>query len=101
MDLNAATRNLPPWFLNIFKHINVNIGGVIARMSCIHESDQIGGVGIPNCSAPLYHSLDFELLKRNSKLQKKLSSPGQSVHFFLGCHIWNPGELEAQINSGL
>ena len=53
-NVQSSVKNLPENILEVFGHSSVAFGGMVRRLTYLHNVQQVGGVAIPTCKKPLY-----------------------------------------------
>jgi putative AlgH/UPF0301 family transcriptional regulator len=113
--VESSVKNLPANLLEVFGGNSIAFGGMVRRLTYLHDVQQVGGVPIPTCKTPMYaggptlkavsfvkDSGDPEI--DNSKSQKSSNvqqcDPAERFRFFVGCCLWEADELEKELNSG-
>ena len=124
-SIQSSVKNLPESIIETFGHSSVAFGGMVRRLTYLHDVPQVGGISIPTCQQPLYaggeisKALTFvkearaacvvaSTNSRNSDTPSSLEShayseendPTERFRFFVGCCLWEGGNLEKELASG-
>ena len=135
--------NLPDNVLNVFGNNSVAFGGMVRRLTYLHDVPQVGGISIPTCKKPLFaggeiaKAMMFVKEARNAakaaaaaaavpsanddegvtddevRISPEGSANGYTAtetvievdaaerfRFFVGCCLWEGGNLEKELASG-
>ena len=93
--LLPAVENFPSTFMH-YKN-TLNFGGTVARLTCVHTCEKLGGEAVPYSRSPLFHGIEPSLI---SKLPSLTQEEIGCIHFYFGSCVWAPFELQKQIDSG-
>ena len=148
LSVDSTVMNLPENILNVFGNNSVAFGGMVRRLTYLHDVPQVGGISIPTCKKPLFaggeiaKALSFVKEARNAakaasaaatatNTATPVTSTGDAVtddvirtspegsadgytateslievepadrfRFFVGCCLWEGGNLEKELASG-
>ena len=124
-SIRSSVKNLPENILETFGHRSVAFGGMVRRLTYLHDVPQVGGISIPTCKQPLYaggeilKALTFVKEARAAAIATSASNadsdnvsssdcyedslendPTERFTFFVGCCLWEGGNLEKELASG-
>ena len=54
LSVDSSVMNLPDNILNVFGNNSVAFGGMVRRLTYLHDVPQVGGISIPTCKKPLF-----------------------------------------------
>ena len=144
LSVDSSVMNLPDNVLNVFGNNSVAFGGMVRRLTYLHDVPQVGGISIPTCKKPLFaggeiaKAMMFVKEARNAakaaaaaaaavpstnddesvtddvvRISPEGSTNGYTAtetvievdaaerfRFFVGCCLWEGGNLEKELASG-
>ena len=124
-SIQSSVKNLPESIIETFGSSSVAFGGMVRRLTYLHDVPQVGGISIPTCQQPLYAGGEISkallfvkearaanvVASTDSKNSDAPSSseghedseendPTERFRFFVGCCLWEGGNLEKELASG-
>ena len=146
LSVDSTVMNLPENILNVFGNNSVAFGGMVRRLTYLHDVPQVGGISIPTCKKPLFaggeiaKALSFVKEARHAAKAASAAAtaaatpvtsagdavtddvvrtspegsadgytatesvievePADRFRFFVGCCLWEGGNLEKELASG-
>lgn len=131
--VKSSIKNLPENIINTFGYNPVAFGGMVRRLTYLHDVPQVGGISIPTCKRPLFAggevskalafvkeekakekaaavaaindplisaSVDNTSGETDRDTVKTVNPAAERFRFFVGCCLWEGGNLEKELKSG-
>lgn len=132
-SVKSSIKNLPENIINTFGYNSVSFGGMVRRLTYLHDVPQVGGISIPTCKRPLFAggevskalafvkeekakekaaavaaindplnstSIDSTSGESGRVTVKTINPAAERFRFFVGCCLWEGGNLEKELKSG-
>jgi putative AlgH/UPF0301 family transcriptional regulator len=132
-SVKSSIKNLPENIINTFGYNSVAFGGMVRRLTYLHDVPQVGGISIPTCKRPLFaggevskalafvkeekakekaaavaaindplnpDTVDNTSGESDRETMKTVNPAAERFRFFVGCCLWEGGNLEKELKSG-
>lgn len=132
-SVKSSIKNLPENIINTFGYNPVAFGGMVRRLTYLHDVPQVGGTEIPTCKRPLFaggeilkalafvkeerakekaaavaaisdplisQGVDDSSTGSDREVVKTVNPAAERFRFFVGCCLWEGGNLEKELKSG-
>lgn len=101
-SVKSSVKNLPENVVNTFGSNPVAFGGMVRRLTYLHDVAQVGGIAIPTCRTPLFAGGDIMkalafVKEEKAKLKSKKSAAAKAASMVLNSTVGAILETDATV----